>query len=184
MAIPELQQHLNDRSNVFLSVAAPLSNEQFFAPLDGDKWSVAENLQHLFLSARPVARVLAGPREFLAQFGKPSQPSRSYEQLLADYKRTLRETGIKAPASMVGRAEDLTDRSAVTDRFSQAHQGVATALINWTDDELDAYYIPHPALGLLTIREMVYFTILHVDHHLDLTRERLTVQEKIEILRT
>lgn len=173
MTIAALQQTLTDRAQAFLALASPLSDEQFFAPLDGDKWSVAENLQHLYLSTRPVARLLVAPREFLAQFGKPTQTSRSYEQVVADYRRTVTDNGIKAPATMSARAEDLTDRSAVVNNFAKAHQETADSLANWTDDELESYQAPHPALGMLTIRELIYFTAYHVDHHLEPTRERI-----------
>lgn len=34
------------------------------------------------------------------------------------------------------------------------------------DTDLDAYTVwKHPLLGPLTVREMIYFTIHHTDHH-------------------
>ncbi|TAE33474.1 MAG: DinB family protein [Cytophagales bacterium] len=171
MTINDLQTLLRERAQSFLTFAQPLTDDQFVAPLNGDKWSVAENLQHLYLSARPVARVLAGPREFLAQFGTPAQPSRSYEDVVAVYRQTITANGIKAPATMSARPEDLTDRAALESRFLQAHTGVADALANWTEAELDGYVIPHPALGPLTVREMIYFTAYHVEHHLEPVRK-------------
>ena len=38
-------------------------------------------------------------------------------------------------------------------------------LTNFTEGELDNLVLPHPLLGQLTIREMIYFTIYHVEHH-------------------
>jgi hypothetical protein len=35
------------------------------------------------------------------------------------------------------------------------------ALTGWTDADLDTYMCPHPAMGPLTAREMVMFTVLH-----------------------
>jgi hypothetical protein len=174
MTIPQLQQHLADRAQAFVTFAEPLSDEQFFAALEGDKWSVAEHLQHLYLTARPVARVMGGPRAFLAQFGQANQPSRSYEQLQAAYKNGLAATGIKAPANMSARPDDLTDRAALVERYAQAHQAVADSLANWTEEELETCQIPHPAIGMLTAREMAYFTAFHVDHHLEPTKARVS----------
>jgi hypothetical protein len=34
-----------------------------------------------------------------------------------------------------------------------------------SEEELDRYILPHPILGKLTLREMLYFTIYHVKHH-------------------
>ncbi|RZL03090.1 MAG: DinB family protein [Pedobacter sp.] len=39
------------------------------------------------------------------------------------------------------------------------------AVKNWSTDELDEYCIPHPVLGKLTVREMIYFTSIHTEHH-------------------
>lgn len=33
------------------------------------------------------------------------------------------------------------------------------------EEELDNYILPHPLIGKTTIREMLYFTIYHVQHH-------------------
>ncbi|KAB7731974.1 DinB family protein [Rudanella paleaurantiibacter] len=174
MTIPEIQQTLTDRYRAFLSLTAPLTDAQFYAPTAEGKWSVAETLQHLYLSARPVARLLAGPRDGLHSFGKPVGPSRPYAQLVADYRQALVDNGIKAPASMSARAEDLAERATVENNFAAAHQRVVDVLANWTDDDLESYQVPHPAMGLLTLREMLYFTAYHILHHLEPTRNYLS----------
>ena len=33
------------------------------------------------------------------------------------------------------------------------------------EEDLDNYILPHPLIGKTTIREMLYFTIYHVQHH-------------------
>ena len=35
----------------------------------------------------------------------------------------------------------------------------------WSDEDLDNTLLPHPLLGKLTVREMLFFTIHHVQHH-------------------
>ena len=35
----------------------------------------------------------------------------------------------------------------------------------WSEGDLDLYVIPHPLIGGLTFREILYFTIYHVQHH-------------------
>ena len=41
-----------------------------------------------------------------------------------------------------------------------------------TESDLDKYILPHPLLGKVTLREMLYFTIHHNEHHLELLRNR------------
>jgi len=42
---------------------------------------------------------------------------------------------------------------------------------NYNEANLDKYIIPHPLLGKLTLREMLFFTIHHNEHHLDLIKK-------------
>ncbi|MCB9182399.1 MAG: DinB family protein [Flavobacteriales bacterium] len=35
----------------------------------------------------------------------------------------------------------------------------------WSESDLERYLLPHPLLGKLTLREMLYFTLYHVQHH-------------------
>ena len=44
---------------------------------------------------------------------------------------------------------------------------------SFSEKDLDNYILPHPLLGKLTIREMLFFTIYHVQHHEVLTLKNL-----------
>ena len=37
---------------------------------------------------------------------------------------------------------------------------------NYSEQQLDTFILPHPLLGKVTLREMMYFTIYHAEHHL------------------
>ena len=36
---------------------------------------------------------------------------------------------------------------------------------NWKESDLDKYVLPHPLLGKISLREMLYFTDFHILHH-------------------
>ena len=36
---------------------------------------------------------------------------------------------------------------------------------NLSEKDIDTYRAPHPLIGKLTVRELVYFSIYHVGHH-------------------
>jgi hypothetical protein len=44
-------------------------------------------------------------------------------------------------------------------------------LQNWSEEELDIYNCPHPVLGKTTIKEVLYFTIYHVQHHTEIIKK-------------
>jgi len=47
----------------------------------------------------------------------------------------------------------------------ESKQELVSVAEKWNEDELDQYQLPHPILGKLTIREMLYFTIYHNLRH-------------------
>ncbi|GAB3809426.1 DinB family protein [Spirosoma humi] len=164
------QNQLNTTSQAFISWVDGLTDEQFWANTNG-KWSVAEVIQHLYLSARPVARLLTGPRAILDQWGRPTASSRPYEEIKSAYQNVL-ATGAKAPATMSPRSDDRqVSRSELMERFRAMYQSLVEALKNWSATELDNYCIPHPVLGKLTVREMIYFTSIHTEHHRELLQQ-------------
>ncbi len=57
-------------------------------------------------------------------------------------------------------------------RSHEEMQRLNVAIGKWNDRNPDRTLLPHPLLGKLTVREMLYFTIYHVEHHLNILRER------------
>ncbi|WP_425290975.1 DinB family protein [Spirosoma linguale] len=164
-----IQNQLRGDCAAFIKWADTLSDERFMAQVDR-KWSVAEVMQHLYLSARPVARLLVGPRDVLNQWGKPEVPVRGYDEVAQAYKNIL-ATGVKAPAGMSPRPEDTQiGRSDMVKRFEGIYDDLISAVEVWPLHELDEYCIPHPVLGKLSVREMLYFTSIHTQHHLGLVK--------------
>ncbi len=45
--------------------------------------------------------------------------------------------------------------------------GLVGKIPGWSEAALDRYRLPHPLLGKLTVREMLFFTLYHNAHHLD-----------------
>jgi uncharacterized damage-inducible protein DinB len=50
---------------------------------------------------------------------------------------------------------------------------LVAALERWSDRNLDRIQLPHPILGKITAREMVFFTIYHGHHHIAAAKSRL-----------
>jgi hypothetical protein len=46
-------------------------------------------------------------------------------------------------------------------------------LLDYSEKDLDELILPHPLLGKLTLREMMYFTMYHVTHHYTATGKNL-----------
>ena len=146
---------------------------------EGDAWTPAEHLAHLSTSVSAVARGLAMPRLLLRlRFGASSAPSRSYRQTCDLYRERLAGGG-RASGGFVPPREDpepaaVPDlRRAILARWGRVNGRLCAGLAPWSERELDRIGMPHPLLGRLTTREMLFFTLYHDRHHIEAARRRL-----------
>ena len=143
-------------------------NETVFFYRPKNKWSVAENVQHLIISTNTTTLAYALPK-FLVRWtgGTPNRSSRHYETVKEKYYKKLSEGG-KASARFVpkpieikyGKKKLMADWQKATAKFISALQN------NRSEADLDNYLAKHPLLGRITLRELCYFTIFHTEHHL------------------
>lgn len=165
--------NLRDRDLIFWIDIAP---ERFARPM-GEAWSPADTVRHLIKSTVPVTRALKLPRLVLRiLFGQSNGTSMSCSTLVERYRAVLAGGGkagrfspspFRAPADLAGSQRDL---------ISECQMGVsalARALEGWTERDLDHCRLPHPLLGKLTVREMLFFTIYHYEHHRAIVAKRL-----------
>jgi hypothetical protein len=93
-----------------------------------------------------------------------NRPSRSYEELVIKYKAKLAAGG-KATSRFIPKKE--ISISASTQKLTRLINSLCANLNSYSETQLDQFILPHPLLGKLTLREMLYFTIYHVQHHFD-----------------
>lgn len=135
-------------------------------------WSAGQHLLHMCKSTKPLAVGLGYPRFLLRlKFGKTNRPSASYEGLVEKYKNALAKGG-KAMGSFVPREVNEEEKLNLMERFNGDVSLLASNLKKWPEKSLDKLVIPHPLIGKLTVREMMYFTIYHTEHHFKILDER------------
>ena len=130
-----------------------------------NKWSIAENLVHLAISAKAVNRASSMPKEqILATFGKPAHKTREYKALFQLYKDFLAR-GVIATNPFTPQITEGVSQEDILKSFDNQHNSYIALIKNFNETDLDAYQMPHPALGNLTFREMAYFMVFHIEHH-------------------
>ena len=144
------------------------SVDEFFAPT-GDAWSPADNVRHLIKSNRPVAKALSLPRLLiLVRFGPGLRPSRTYSALKTTYLEAL-ASGLRAgrytPSPVPPEQQTAGDHATVIARLDSTLADLIGAMGRWPEWWLDHLRLPHPGLGPLTVREMLFFTLYHNTHH-------------------
>ncbi|WP_375447251.1 DinB family protein [uncultured Fibrella sp.] len=169
MQLPDIRALLTESSRTFSEYAAHLSEEEF-ADRPNNRWSVGDTAQHLFLSSRPIVRLLAGPRDVFGQWGFAEGLPRTYEAVDELYRQVLGK-GVKAPVNLSPRPDDVPeDKATMLARLNDTYLALAEQVANWSENELDRYQIPHPALGLISVRDMLYFVTIHTQHHIAVLR--------------
>jgi hypothetical protein len=176
--LPALLQTLSATEQSVAEFFGSLSPSEF-ALRENTAWTPAEHLAHLNTAVSAVARGFQISRWILRlRFGRSHRPSRSYETLRNDYRARLAGGGV-ATGVFVPPHEDLTPEQSslrqteILARWGRVNQRLRSALERWTEKDLDRLQLPHPLLGRITAREMIYFTIYHDQHHVAGAKRRL-----------
>ena len=157
---------LGDSFNSLADICTQVKHEHFNISNDG-KWSAGENIQHL-VNATKMTNVAFNVPKFVhvLLYGKPGRTSHSCSKVIDNYQKQL-EHGAKASGPYIPKKRDY-QRELLQQRIKAQGDKLIAAINNkWTEEQLDKYVIKHPILGLLTLRELAYFTIYHNGHHID-----------------
>ena len=160
-----IKQALEDAFGETASAVEAMSEADFIAS-KAPKWSAADIFDHLIRSASPVAQGLKMPKIVFRQFGTPNRPSRTYEGLVKRYKERLAEggqsTGQYSPkeGTVYHKEKMLKEWKEIGEKLSRRLEK------HWEEEKMDDYLVPHPLLGKLTVREVLFFTVYHTHHHL------------------
>jgi hypothetical protein len=172
MTREEIIQQLRIHHQEFIDYMLELNQEDFTRNIEG-KWTAAQQFEHIHLSTKPLKLALKLPAWFLQWYiGKANRPSKTYEELVAKYKLKLAEGG-RAGKGFVPTGIEANEKQALAKKLSNTIESICKSLQKYSEKDLDHLILPHPLLGKLTMREMMYFTIHHVQHHQFHTQENL-----------
>ncbi len=154
-----------------------LSQQELFRHPASGVWSPAENVIHLIKSVKAVASALRVPKVALTlRFGTSRRGSRTYPEVRSDYHQRLAKGGVATGPYVPATLEpaDASEAARVRDRALAGWEGAGRDLVRglgkWREAALDKYRMPHPLLGKLTVREMLFFTHFHDLHHVEVVR--------------
>ncbi|HNB54791.1 MAG TPA: DinB family protein [Anaerolineales bacterium] len=138
----------------------------------GDIWSASDNMDHLIRANKPIIKAMKLPRLALqTMFGKHTEAGRSYEAVCAFYRAELAK-GAVASGSFLPDQQQPDDPEGVKREILSRWVSVSAELVaqaeKWDEKDLDSYQLPHPLLGNLSMREMLYFTHYHNLRHASL----------------
>ncbi|MFS4493685.1 DinB family protein [Maribacter sp. 2308TA10-17] len=151
----------------FIKYIDSLSIEAYNYSVEG-KWSASLHLSHLILSVQPLTYVFELNKTAIAEkFGSTTKRRRSYEEMKTFYFEKLKDGG-KAPDRFVPDSETVRPQTVLSEKLRSLVNQLGISIEKFSEDELDTLCIPHPLLGSLSLREMLYNAIYHAEHHQNL----------------
>lgn len=158
----EIHEELIKHHTYFTDYVGGLSDVLANNAMPG-KWTPLQQLSHIEKSIAPVKLAFGMPKFVLsALFGKAKRESMAYEELKSNYKAKL-DAGGKSTTRFL--PDTTCDRGKLQAIINNHVNMLCRRIERFSESELDIYRLPHPLLGKITLREMLYFTIHHVQHH-------------------
>lgn len=178
MTTLELQNALTTKHQDFIDLLIGLSEDEFLFRPNPEKWSNGENLKHILQSTNPLSQALFLPKfQMKLMFGKANRPSRTYDELVEKYHGKL-EKGGKASGKYIPNTIAFDQRESLSNKVMKIVKKITKQLNSFSEEDLDNFILPHPLIGKLTLREMMYFTIYHVQHHQRIVEKNLDSKNK------
>lgn len=138
-----------------------LTNHQLNEVVEEDAWSIAQNLEHLYLLEMSVAK---GIRH--AQSHGEVKPVREKPiHLTVD-----RATKVPAPPYLEP-STNFQTLEELKGKLAQSREILLQMIMSLTEQEMDEKSFKHPVFGMLSIRQWIAF----VGHHEE--RHRLQIEE-------
>ncbi|MEL6193452.1 MAG: DinB family protein [Bacteroidota bacterium] len=164
----EIATLLEENHRDFIQYIDSLSQEEFEYAHEGKKWAPGQDLAHINTSVKPLTTmVFSVPKLMLAyKFGKANRPSKDYDSLVARYQeRVSGANAVKAKGKYEPAPVSFEEKEPMLRTLDIRVKGLCKKVKKSSEKSLDKYVVPHPALGKVTLREVLYFTIYHVQHH-------------------
>lgn len=160
----EITDQLNANHTGFANMVDALDEKEFSSAPTG-KWTAGQQLLHIYLSLKPLTGALGMPKIALkALIGTTKRASMDYDGVVEKYREALEKGGV-APSTFVPEPVLYKSKAALIEKLKKNLSKLSDNLSKYSEGELDQILLPHPLLGKLTLREMLYFTIYHVGHH-------------------
>lgn len=142
-------------------------SEKDFEKKPNQKWSAGQQLDHIIKSVQPFDMAMGLPSFVLKmKFGLANRPSKTYDDLVTKYKNALeKNVGFEIPKEFDPNDIPFAKREKAMKKLQGLVQKLCKRMNKYSEEELDKYILPHPLMGKVTLREMLYFTIYHVQHH-------------------
>lgn len=160
----QILSKLNENHNVFIKYMQSLNEDDFMYSLNNEKWTAGQEMQHIISSVNKLSNALLIHKFILKmKFGVANRPSRTYDAQIDKYTKGLEKLAGKYRVELD--AVPYAKRGSLIEKLEKSVALLCHRVKKYSEENLDYYILPHPLMGKMTIRELLYFTTHHVLHH-------------------
>lgn len=164
MTKEEILATLKSNHEAFINCIESLNERQFNFALEA-KWNAGQTLDHLNRAVSTLSLAMGLPKfTFSLLYGKANRKSKTYDELVAKYQQKIAEGG-KAHGRYLPTKISFSNQQKTIAALRKSLNSICKNVNDYSETQLDTYILPHPLLGKITMREMMYFTMYHAEHH-------------------
>ncbi|MEM7656354.1 MAG: DinB family protein [Bacteroidota bacterium] len=172
----EITPHLQHQFEQVIAWAESQPEAAITEGPDG-KWTSGQQLRHILMSVEPLNTALRLPKiQLKMMFGKSNRETRSLDSVKTRYYERLAEGG-KAPKEFIPKPVEPKDKAGLLADLAKNRDKLIKAIGKWKEEDLDAFVLPHPLMGKMPIREILFFTVFHTEHHYKALQEHYSVKD-------
>ena len=162
----DIIQELDKRYDRLCAWVKAQEAERFIQGPEG-KWTTGQHIGHLIKSTQPLNMAMRLPRiQLRTMFGKPNRETRSYDAVVKRYlERLAQAVGGASPKEFIPKVPSIDEKSNMIDTLNKEREKLKTIIAKWDEEKLDKYLLPHPLMGKMVLREILFFTLYHTEHH-------------------
>lgn len=177
MTKKEIKVSLRSSHTDFITFLTSLDEFKFEYRPHG-KWCIGQHADHILRSISPLSKGVRSIPKFLIKirFGRINRPSLNYESLVAEYLKTL-TNGAEASGDFIPGKVTFSNKMDILNSIDSEVKYLCEGIEYYTENDLDEIALPHPILGDISLREMLFFTCYHVNHHLDIIKRLINEYE-------
>lgn len=131
------------------------------------KWTSGQQALHILQSLKPLNNAMSLPKFIIKyKYGKSNRAVRDYDRVVERYKERLEDArGATFRGSQNMKVPKLKDKYYILNRLTVENKKLQYKTKKWKDSDLDNLILPHPLMGKMPIRELLMWTVHHLEHH-------------------
>ena len=175
----DIIEQLYKNHTKFVNYIRTLSVDDYTYSHGNSEWAAYQGLEHHKKVLKKIVFALSIPSFILKLiYGKSNNPSQSYDKTLELYQIRIND-GAKSTREFL---PSKTLQASLEQDCIVLISTVEKLLLKvgkLDEHDLDTILLPHPILDTITLREMLYFCMIHIEMHHEICKRNIRLKQML-----